>query len=281
MSGKSDGLRTRHKGAIKQEGPKVRQNNLKRKCRAGETAFGVSVNFACPALVEMAGALGFDWVFVDAEHGPLDVETCEDMVRAAETSDITPIIRLPFRDPRLVNKYLDTGAGGVLVPHLCSREAAEEVVAAAKYYPAGKRGAGSGTRAAYFGQRFSAPEYAKWANEETMIFGILEDQETMGNLSEILKVEGIDGVMFGPSDFSQALGHPGETEHPEVLEAMNRVTQMVLASDKLLIASLRSPATAAEDAQRLIDMGVPMLATTMTGLIAASAKKILDLKSNR
>lgn len=257
----------------------MRENTLKAKIRSGKTVFGVMMNIASPALVELIGHLGFDWVFIDAEHGPMDVETCEQMVRAAEITGMTPMIRMPYPEPRLINKYLDTGAMGVLVPHFNSKERVEAMVQAAKYHPMGKRGAGSGTRAADFGLRFSATEYAAWANSETMMFGILEDKEVDQNLPEMLKVPGFDGVLVGTSDLSQSLGMPGQTKHPDVLAMADRFIKQVMASDKLLCLSLRDSGSPVEDGKRLIDMGVPMICWGIRALVGRGAKELLTLKA--
>jgi len=256
----------------------MRQNTLKARLREGKTAFGVMLNLPSPELVELVGLLGFDWVFIDAEHGPMSVETCEHMVRAAETVGITPMIRLPYPEPLLINRYLDTGAMGVLFPHMKSRERAEAAVGGLKYHPLGRRGAGSGTRAADYGLRLSAPQYAEWANSETMLFGIIEDNEAVDVLPEILKVEGLDGVLIGPSDLSQSLGMPGQTTHPEVLKLVDQMSATVRASNKLLCVALRGEATAFQDTQRLVDMGVPMIVITAKNLVVRGAKDLLELR---
>jgi 4-hydroxy-2-oxoheptanedioate aldolase len=256
----------------------MRQNNIKVKHSKGSTAFGLSINIASPELVEIAGLLGFDYVRIDAEHGPMEVETCQLMVRAAETAGVTPIIRLPYPDPRLINRYLDTGAMGVLVPHLNSRARAEAIVAGAKYHPLGSRGAGSGTRAADFGLRLSAPQYAEWANAETIVLGILEDKEAVDNLPEILQVEGLYGLVIGPSDLSQSLGMPGQTTHPDVLRLVEKMNRMIMASGKLLSVSLRGSTTAVEEAQRYVDMGVPILNITIKNILLRGAKDLLQVR---
>jgi 2-keto-3-deoxy-L-rhamnonate aldolase RhmA len=256
----------------------MRQNNIKAKHGQGITAFGLAINLACPELVEIAGLLGFDYVRIDAEHGPMEVETCEQMVRAAEAVGVTPIIRMPYPDPLLINRYLDTGAMGVLCPHLNSRARAEAIVAGAKYHPMGHRGAGSGTRAADYGLRLSAPQYAEWANSETIVMGILEDKEAVDNLPEILQVEGLYALVIGPSDLSQSLGLPGQTTHPDVLRLIEKMNRMIMASGKLLSISLRGTATALEEAQRYVDMGVPILNITIKNILIRGAKDLLKIK---
>ena len=119
-----------------------------------------------------------DWVFIDAEHGPTDLETCVEMVRAAECSGVVPIIRMPYPDPQLVNRYLDTGARGVLVPHMHEPKLAEAIVQAVRYRPLGHRGAGGNTRAARYGV-MGHQRYVRHANDN-LVFGILEDTEARG-----------------------------------------------------------------------------------------------------
>lgn len=256
----------------------MRHNTLKDRLRDGTTAFGVMLNIPSPELVELVGLLGFDWVFIDSEHGPMSVETCEHMVRAAESVGITPMIRLPYPEPLLINRYLDTGALGILSPHMKSRARAEAAVAGLKYGPLGHRGAGSGTRAADYGLGLSAQKYAEWANAETMLFGIIEDKEAVDELPGILKVEGLDGVVIGPSDLSQALGMPGQTTHPDVLKLVDQMSATVRASDKLLCVALRSEATAFEYTQSLVAAGVPMIVITAKNLLVRGAKDLIKLR---
>jgi 2-keto-3-deoxy-L-rhamnonate aldolase RhmA len=256
----------------------MRENTLKTRLREGKTAFGIMLNLPSPELVEIVGLLGFDWVFIDAEHGPMGMECCGNMVRAAESVGITPMVRMPYAEPLLINRYLDTGAMGVLFPHLKSVATAQAAVAGLKYSPLGRRGAGTGTRAADYGLRFSPQQYAEWANSETMLFGLIEDKEAVDALPEILQVEGLDGVMLGPADLSQSLGLPMQTAHPDVLKLVDRMSATVRASNKLLCVSLRGEANAVQDTQRLVDMGVPMIVTTAKYLVARGAQDILRLR---
>jgi 4-hydroxy-2-oxoheptanedioate aldolase len=257
------------------------RSGLKQRLAAHSPLLGLFINYPSPALVELAGHIGYDWVFIDAEHGPLDVETVEQMVRAAETAGVVPIVRLPQPDPSLVHRYLDTGAMGILVPHLSSVEVAKDMVDAAKFPPHGHRGAGSRTRAADFGFRMTAADYADWANAETVIFGILEDRSGFDQLTEILSVEGLDGLVVGPSDLSQSLGVPGQTAHPKVVELVDAITNQVLASSKVLCRVMTNASTAISDLKRFQALGVPMIAEPFTGLFARGAQEILALRGPR
>ena len=254
------------------------RQGLRAKLAASKPLFGLFINYPAPALVELAGHSGYDWAFLDAEHGPLGTETIENMVRAAETAGIVPLVRLPYPDASLVNRYLDTGAMGVLVPHIHDADRAREFVRAAKYHPAGERGAGSRTRAADFGYRLSASDYAAWADRETMIFGIVEDRDALEQLPAMLEVDGIDGFVVGPSDLSQALGVPGQIAHPDVVRVIDKVTQAVLRSTKLLCRVLTNAETAAADAAAFAQMGVHLIAEPYTGIFSRGARPVLGVR---
>lgn len=259
---------------------KPRRHGLRARLAEKRPLLGVFVNYPAPALVEMAGYAGYDFVFIDAEHGPQDVETCEHMVRAAETAGIVPIIRLPYPEPALINRYLDTGAMGVLVPHVSSAEIARAVVDAARYHPLGRRGAGARTRAADFGFTRSGAEYAAWANAEILVLGILEDAGLEGSLPELLAVDGLDGFVIGPSDLSQSLGLPGQTRHPKVLEAVAAISQQVLASDKLLCRVLQDAELGPSDAREFAALGAHMIAETYSNLFARGSRDVLSLHAD-
>jgi 4-hydroxy-2-oxoheptanedioate aldolase len=258
----------------------MRKNSLKAKLNVGEKAYGVFVNYPSPALVEVAGYLGFDLVFIDAEHGPMDMETCEHMVRAAHCAGITPILRLPYPDPAIVNRYLDTGAMGILFPHLDSVERAKAMVAGAKYHPMGHRGAGANTRAAEYGMTLSGSEYAAWSNEETMIFSILEDAYVLPVLPDILKVEGLDGFAIGLADLSQSLGMPGQTNDPQVQKTLDQIVDLIKKSGKLLSRSVRNEDTVMEEARREMDRGANLIMISIHTLLKRSIKQFLPAKAD-
>jgi 4-hydroxy-2-oxoheptanedioate aldolase len=170
---------------------------------------------------------------------------------------------------------------GILVPHLSSVEVARDMVDAAKFPPHGHRGAGSRTRAADFGFRMTAADYADWSNSETVVLGILEDRSGYDQLPAILSVDGLDGLVVGPSDLSQSLGVPGQTTHPKVVELVDAITKQVLASSKVLCRVMTNASTAVTDLRRFQAMGVPMIAEPFTGLFARGAREILALRGPR
>jgi 4-hydroxy-2-oxoheptanedioate aldolase len=160
----------------------------------------------------------------------MDVSQVEDMVRAAELYDLTPVARVPTNSYHDILRFLDRGVMGVLVPHISSRADAEAAVYAAKYYPLGERGSFTGGRLSAFGtEGLSQREYYDRANQETMILALIESREGVENIEEIASVPEIDVIGIGPSDLSQALGIP---EQNVLEEAIDRVIQAALKAGK-------------------------------------------------
>jgi 4-hydroxy-2-oxoheptanedioate aldolase len=210
----------------------MRANRMKHKIQAGEPAFGVSMMIPSPQLVEMVGRLGFDWVLIDCEHGTISLETVELLVMAAEVSGLTPIAR-PWRNSEdAILRLMDRGVMGVQVPHVNTAADARRAVEAVKYHPLGKRGLAAGTRPAGYGLGVTAGEYVEWANRETLVCVQLEEAEALGNLGEILRVEGVDVFFVGPSDLSQSMGYPGQTSHPEVQAAIDGAFAAIVGAAK-------------------------------------------------
>ncbi len=200
----------------------IRENKTKRLIAAGKPAIGGFLMIPSPEVVEQMGYAGLDFVIIDTEHGPADNLRVAEMIRAAEAADITPIVRVRWvEDPMLILRVLDLGAQGVQVPMVQSREVAERVVQAAKYFPRGRRGL-AGVRAAKYGA-VDLGEYVKAANRETMVVVQIETAAAVAKCEEIASVDGVDVVFVGPVDLSQSLGFPGQRYHPAVLEASDRV----------------------------------------------------------
>ncbi|HEY81798.1 MAG TPA: hypothetical protein G4O01_00725 [Dehalococcoidia bacterium] len=210
----------------------MRKNLTKEKIQRGEIACGVFVPLYSPTIVEILGHIGFDFVIFDAEHGPMGVESCEHMVRAADTVNITPIIRVAMNLQQNILRYLDIGALGVQMPMINSKEDAENVVRSVKYPPEGRRGL-AGVRAANYGLTGPLSDYVKEANRETMVIVHVETMQAVENLKETLTVPGIDVIFIGPTDLSSAMGYPGQVKHPEVQGMIERLIKQIRAAGKV------------------------------------------------
>jgi len=178
------------------------------------------VTFGSSETAEVLASVGFDWLFLDAEHSPMEASDLQRVIQGA--GSVPCVVRLPASAEVPVKKALDIGAAGIIAPMVNSAEQAAEVVRFAKYSPQGTRGVGLG-RAHGYGLKFR--EYMDSANENVAVIVQAEHIDAVKNIERIIRVAGIDGVLVGPYDLSGSLGRPGEVGHPEVREAIDRVTE--------------------------------------------------------
>ena len=210
----------------------MRKNQAKEKLLGGGTIYGVFCNLYSPMIVELIGHIGFDFVLVDAEHGPAGVESCEHMVRAADSVGVPLFIRIAMNIRQNILRYLDTGSQGVQLPMINTREEAEAVVQAVKYPPQGRRGLAP-IRAADYGLKMPLKEYTLVANQELLTVVQIETVEAMKNLKGILTVDDIDVFFIGPTDLSTSMGHTAQANHPEVQAAIDELVNQIRTSGKV------------------------------------------------
>ena len=249
----------------------MNSNQMKRKLLSGEPAFGVSVMFPSPHIVDIVGRLGFDWVLIDCEHGSISLESVELMVMAAESAGVTPIARPPVNSFEAIGQLMDRGVMGVQVPHVNTADDARRAVESVKYHPLGERGLAAGVRAASYGYGMSMSEYAGLSNRETLVCVQIEEAEAVRNVDEIVQVDDIDVFFVGPSDLSQSFGYPGRPDTPVVREAMDSVFATVAANRRVSGSAGNADAT-----QRYLDHGVAYLYTHLTSLLSSGAATFLD-----
>ena len=211
----------------------MRENTLKLALQAGKPAFGVMCTFPSPAVVEMLGHLGFDWILLDNEHGSITVDTAEACIAAAELTGMAPIVRPVGNRPEIIAPFLDRGAWGVQVPHVNTAEEARAAVDAVKYGPEGHRGIFSGGRPAGYGFKGSTADYAKEANRQTLVCLMLEEVEAIDNLPKLVKVPGVDVFFIGSGDLSQSMGYTGQQAHPEVQKLMERGVKIITDAGRI------------------------------------------------
>ena len=247
------------------------KNRMKQQLLSGRPAFGVSVMFPSPQVVEMVGRLGFDWVLIDCEHGSTSPESVELMVMAAEAAGLTPIARPWTNSPEAILRLMDRGVMGVQIPHVNTAADARRAVESVKFHPLGNRGLAAGTRPANYGFGVSAADYVTQANRETLVCVQLEEAEALHNLGEILQVEGVDVLFVGPSDLSQSMGHPGRPDVPEVREAMDQAFAAILAAGKVPGSAGNTQAI-----RGYLQKGVRYLYTHVTTLLANGSKEFLQ-----
>jgi len=248
----------------------MKKNLMKEKLQKGGIAAGVIIQDPAVQLVEVLGLLGFDWLFIDCEHSPMSLEDVGQLIMAAELRGITPLVRVPQNLPEIILRYLDAGAMGIIIPGAETVEDAQQAVRGAKYPPEGVRGL-AGVRTADFGLSGSLGDYVKIANRETMVLAVVESCKGVENIEGILETEGIDGVSIGSNDLSQSLGVPGQTNHPLVVEAIDKILAAGRKKGKPIGGLVRG----GETPKQYIEKGYQMLLTSVSGLIIGAGKQFL------
>jgi 4-hydroxy-2-oxoheptanedioate aldolase len=250
----------------------LKKNNLKEVLKEGKNVFGPFMKFTDPAAVEIMGFAGFDFVIIDAEHGPISMQSAQNMIRAAETANITPVIRVANNDEALILRALDIGAQGIEIPQINSKPQAIKAVRSVKYAPQGERGVCRYVRAANYSS-MDKFEYFKSANNETMIIAHIEGVEGINNLDEILSVPGIDVIFIGPYDLSQSLGIPGEVNNPLVTEKMKEVVSKC-RENKVTVGTF---ADDVETAKSWVSLGVQYMSFSVdVGILYEASKQIVE-----
>lgn len=214
------------------------------------------------AQVEAAGHAGFDFVVIDTEHGPGDGVELENHLRAADAVGVPALVRTSSAAPGEILAALDTGAAGVVVPHVLDAAAARAVVEAAHYPPTGRRGVATSTRAGRYGA-VSLHEQLGAAAERTCVVVQIEDAGAVPLAEEILAVAGVDAVLIGTVDLAVSLGRPGAPPHADVDEAVAAILRAASATGRAALAV----ASSAEEAAAWRGRGVSGLIAVATMLI--------------
>jgi len=250
----------------------LKKNHLKKALHEGKIVFGPFLKITDPAVVEIMGFAGFDFAIIDAEHGPISMGSSQNMIRAAESVNITPVIRVGSNNEDLILRALDIGAQGIEIPQINSKSQAIKAVRSVKYAPKGERGVCRYVRAANYSS-MDKFEYFKSANNETMIIAHIEGVKGINNLDEILSVPGIDVIFIGPYDLSQSLGIPGEVHHPLVTEKMKEVVSKC-KKNKIAVGTF---ADDVETAKSWISLDVQYMAFSVdVGILYEVSKKIVE-----
>ncbi len=207
----------------------LRINSFKRALLAGKQQIGLWVSLSSPYCAEVVAGSGFDWLLIDTEHSPNEVDNVLAQLQAVAAYPPAAVVRPAWNDKVLIKRHLDIGAQTLLVPYVQTAEEAQAAVAAMRYPTRGVRGVAGTTRASGFGR---VPQYLKNAEQELCLLVQVESRLALDNLEAIARVDGVDGVFIGPADLSAGLGFLGEQNHPEVVTAIEDAIRRIKACGK-------------------------------------------------
>lgn len=244
----------------------MRDNRVKAALKRGDVVCGVGLTIMAPGLVELIGLAGFDFVILDEQHGWMNPESAAHLVRAAETVDVTPMVRVPETQASIVGKFLDLGVQGIVFPNVSSADEARLAMDAVRYEPQGRRGSCPTVRAADYSLSSWTEHYEK-SNRDIFTLVLVETREGFDNLERILEVEGIDAVLLGPFDLASSLGVPGQVKHSKVVQRVEHAKGVVRQAGVTLCAwdmEVESLVRAREEGVRMFWLsGTKMFADTL------------------
>lgn len=237
---------------------------LRQRLQHAPALLGMFSMVASIEVVEMIGLSGFDFVILDMEHGPYGVQALGPLILAARARGLTPLARVRANDPALIGAALDVGADGVLVPQVCSAQAARDLVDAARFAPQGRRGVNPWVRAADYA---GGPDWFERANASVGVIAMVEGPEGLAAVQDILDVDGLDAVFLGPVDMAQSLGLGLQPEHPRVIEAISAVVEVAARKGKATGVFAPTPAAA----RRWLERGVRFVAVSEDSAVICTA----------
>jgi 4-hydroxy-2-oxoheptanedioate aldolase len=249
----------------------IRENRAKGKLKAGQPTYGVISTSADPQIAELFGLAGFDYYMLDAEHGLMEAAQVVDVIRACERVNVTPMVRIGSKDPKLVLQYLDAGMMGVMMPGLESAGEIRMLVDAVKYPPVGKRGMGLTRASGYIAVGKEAADYIRFSNEQTMVIPQFEDAALIDRFEEMICQPSVDAVVIGPRDLSLNMGFPDGPNHPEVQDMIDRV----IAICKRTAVAAGITAGSRADSAKQVARGVTMILAIAQLVITAGSKEFL------
>ena len=195
--------------------------SIRKKLQRGQPTIGGWMQIPHGSVAEIMGAVGYDWVAVDMEHGAIGVDQLPDLFRALELGNTLPLARIAEGRPKDCQQALDAGAGGIIVPNIQDAEQLKAVRNACRWPPAGRRGVGF-SRANLFGKNFGM--YKKEA-QSPLLIPMIEGSRALGALDAILQVEGLDAVLIGPYDLSASLHITGRLKDPRMQATCRKILQ--------------------------------------------------------
>lgn len=207
----------------------IPQNAFKAALRSGQRQIGMWCSLPDPAVGEVMGACGYDWILIDTEHSPMSAVDTLPILRAVSQFAISPLVRPGWNDAVEIKKLLDIGVQSLLIPFVQNADEARAAVAAVRYPPDGIRGVSGSSRASMYG---AVTGYAQKAQDQICLIVQIETKEAADRVEEIAAVEGVDGVFVGPADLAASMGHLGNAKHPDVQATIKQTIERITAAGK-------------------------------------------------
>jgi len=246
----------------------IPRNEFKRALAAGRTQIGLWSSLSSSYTVEVIAGAGFDWILLDTEHSPNDIENLLTQLQAAAAYPTHPVVRVWWNDMVTIKRVLDIGAQSLLVPFVSTAEEARAAVSHMRYPPKGVRGVAGTTRASRFGR---VRDYVRKVEDELCLLVQVETREGLDNLEAICAVDGVDGVFIGPADLHASLGYTGETANPAVVPPIAAGMRRIRKAGKApgFLTSVEA------DARRVIEAGAQFVAVGAdVGILARGAEAL-------
>ncbi|MCO5089849.1 aldolase/citrate lyase family protein [Bosea sp. (in: a-proteobacteria)] len=235
------------------------ENKVLKKIAAGQVPYGFEIMLGSPRIVEMVGWAGFDYIQLDQEHTPFGLETIEDMVRAADATGLTSLVRVAQNNPKDISRALETGAHGVIVPQVTDAADVQKALDSVYYAPRGQRGMCPVTRGARYDDAVWE-EYLAWVQKEVMFIPLIENASALESIDEICALPGVSVIGFGAGDLGQSLGVGAQgLAAPIVREAFAKVRETARRHNVVLKGMPVIGDDPAKAVRNLLDMGVGMV----------------------
>ncbi|WP_176493097.1 HpcH/HpaI aldolase/citrate lyase family protein [Cobetia sp. 5-25-4-2] len=248
----------------------MRLNRLKQRVAQKEGVVNGWLSMPCAFSAEIMAHQGWDSLTIDLQHGVIDYSDLLPMLTAISTTDTVPLVRVPSLEPGLIMKVLDAGAYGVIAPLINTADDARALVAACRYPPLGMRSFGPHRAMLYGGA-----DYAKHANDEMLVLGMIETREGVANLEEILAVEGLDGLYIGPADLALSHGHAPGFDHGD--GPMDTLIGQLIERARLHDKIVGIHNGGAAHAKRMLARGCDLVTVgSDTRLLMAGARELLS-----
>lgn len=246
------------------------KNLAKEKMLKHQKLLGTFFELGTATAIECLGLAGLDFVVIDTEHGPFDVESTIDFIRAAELHQMTPFVRVKDGKRPSILKMLDIGAKGIIIPCVENVAQVKEIIKAGKYYPLGERGVAPSRGSGFWFDNDAThglDTYFKISNDQTLLIPQCETKGCLEHIEEIVALHGVDGIFVGPYDLSVALGQPGQFDHPAMVEGIARILNACKAANKFSLIYTGN----VEASQKFLQMGFDGVAHNMDAVLYTEA----------